>query len=124
MRKLIEACPACEGDLIVTRLTCVQCGTEVHGSFQPNVFSHLEPHDLDFVIQFVKAKGNIKEMERALDTSYWSIRKKLDDIVAFLDTQTLHEDERQQAREAILHRLREGELNIDEAEALLRQLRS
>ena len=56
-------------------------GTEVTGQFSPDLFSRLTPNDFDFVVLFLKARGNIKEMERELGISYWTIRSKLNEIV-------------------------------------------
>jgi hypothetical protein len=74
--KLPRHCPGCNGSLMVTRLTCPNCGTEVTGSFQPDLFSHLASNDFDFVVLFVKSRGNVKEMERELGISYWSVQAK------------------------------------------------
>src|SRR5512140_2486528 len=81
MPKLPRHCPACNASLMVTRLTCPNCGTEVSGSFPPDLFSRLAPNDFDFVILFVKSRGNVKEMERELGISYWTIRSRLNEIV-------------------------------------------
>ena len=81
MPKLPKRCPACNTHLNITRLTCSDCGTEVTGTFPPDLFSRLAPNDFDFVVLFVKSKGNIKEMERELGISYWTIRTRLGEIV-------------------------------------------
>jgi hypothetical protein len=69
---------------MVTRLTCPNCGTEVTGSFPPDLFARLAPNDFDFVVLFVKSRGNVKEMERELGISYWTIRSRLNEIVVQL----------------------------------------
>ena len=79
--KLPRHCPACNASLMVTRLTCPNCGTEVTGSFPPDLFSRLSPNDFDFVVLFVKSRVNVKEMERELGISYWTIRSRLNEIV-------------------------------------------
>ena len=38
MRKIIEKCPACQNDVIVTRIRCTRCECEVIGEFQPHNF--------------------------------------------------------------------------------------
>jgi hypothetical protein len=45
----------------------------------------LTPDDEDFVFYFVRNKGNLKEMERELGGSYWTMRRRLDQIVEQLD---------------------------------------
>jgi hypothetical protein len=81
MPKLPKRCPACNANLNITRLTCPDCGTEVTGNFPPDLFSRLAPNDFDFIVLFVKSKGNIKEMERELGISYWTIRTRLGELV-------------------------------------------
>lgn len=85
MRKIIEQCPSCGGDLIVTALECAHCDTGITGRYQPSLFDRLSAPDLRFVESFVLSKGNIKEMERELGVSYWSIRNRLNDIVEALE---------------------------------------
>ena len=84
MRKLLEKCPACAGELVVTQQTCRSCGTMVVGEFTPNIFSKLTPENLHFVELFVKNKGNVKEMERELGISYWLIRNQLNELIKAL----------------------------------------
>ena len=81
MPKIPEKCPSCESSLFISQMTCSQCGTQVSGHYEPNIFSRLAPTDLNFVVMFVQARGNVKEMERELGISYWTIRRKLDEIV-------------------------------------------
>ena len=126
MRKPIEYCPACHGDLIVTQQTCVQCGTSIVGQFQPNIFSRLSPEDLTFVEDFMRYKGNIKEMERGLGISYWTIRNRLNEVIGALGFETAVDEpkeEKSNSRQAILAQLQEGTLSVDEAAKLLKQLR-
>jgi hypothetical protein len=83
--KIPEKCPSCDGGLVVTRLECPDCGTEVSGRFESRPVSRLAPDDEDFVFYFVRNKGNLKEMERELGGSYWTMRRRLDQIVEQLD---------------------------------------
>lgn len=124
MRKPIEQCPACAGDLIVTQQTCIKCGTSIVGQFQPNIFSRLQPDDLAFVEDFVRYKGNIKEMERGLGESYWTIRNRLNDVIEVLgfEAQGEAEDNADRPnRQEILAQLNEGKLSVDEASELLKK---
>ena len=124
MRKPIEYCPACEGELIVTQQTCTRCGTSVVGQFQPNIFSRLMPNDLAFVEDFVRYKGNIKEMERGLGESYWTIRNRLNELIETLGFEAKGEasDEAPALkRQEILAQVNAGELSVDEAAELLKK---
>jgi len=124
MTKIPEKCPSCASELYISQLTCAVCGTQVSGRYEPNIFSRLAPTDLNFVVMFVRSRGNVKEMERELGISYWTIRRKLDEIVeqlGLLGDQP--PDERSAQRIAVLERLRAGELDVDQAAELLEQIK-
>jgi hypothetical protein len=125
MRKLLERCPACEEELIVTEHTCLHCDTIIRGQFQPNIFSRLSPNNLKFLEVFVRNRGNVKEMERELGWSYWTIRNHLNEIIAALGFEEAEADAEFQDRERqdILERLDKGELNASEAADLLAKLK-
>jgi len=128
MRKLIEQCPACSGEMIVTQQSCTRCETVVMGRFKPDIFSRLSTESLNFIIVFVKNRGNIKEMERELGLSYWSIRNRLNEVIAELGFETEVEDaaatQATQHRQDILARLESGQLSVEEATAQLAQLKT
>ena len=137
MRKIIERCPACGGELLVTRLDCRQCDTRVEGKFRATVFDRLSPESLAFAELFVRLKGNTKQMERELDLPYSTVRSKLDDVVQELGPahgavgeEPLEEvreamsrefraskgdDQNTKGRQEILDRLERGEISADEA---------
>lgn len=144
MPKFPRHCPACNASLMVTRLTCPNCGTEVTGSFQPDLFSRLTPNDFDFVVLFVKSRGNVKEMERELGISYWTIRSRLNEIVVQLglespaasggaetqlDTSAVSDPtatgrSAAERRQQILEKLNAGQLTVSEAAARLEELKN
>lgn len=129
MRKLLEQCPACTGELVVTQQTCVSCGTMVVGEFTPNIFSQLSQEDLHFLELFVKNKGNVKEIEREIGMSYWTIRNRINEIVEALGFEHKHveppvpEETLRQNRQDILARVDSGEIEVNEAATLLKQLK-
>lgn len=125
MAKFPKKCPACQADLVVTRLSCPECGAEVTGSFSPDFFSSLSPNDFDFVVLFLKSKGNIKEMERELGISYWTIRSKLGEIVAQLGLEegASERPDPAERRQQILEQLNAGMITVQEAAALLEKLK-
>jgi hypothetical protein len=119
-----EQCPSCQNQLVITQLTCAFCGTSVAGQFELNIFSRLSTDDLNFVLMFVRSKGNVKEMEREIGISYWTIRRKLDEIVEFLDqASTQPRAGRSAQRILILQQLRSGEISVEEAAALLENIK-
>ncbi|MCB0014359.1 MAG: DUF2089 domain-containing protein [Anaerolineales bacterium] len=123
MRKILEECPACGSDLVITQLSCTRCTTVVNGHFQATPFARLSADQLQFLETFVKSKGNVKEMERELGISYWAIRNQINDMIAELgfDTEPLDTSADAQARHEILQRVETGEITIEEAARLLEE---
>ena len=125
MAKLPKQCPSCNSHLLITRLSCSKCGTDVNGTYPPDVFSRLEPNDFDFIVLFVRTKGNIKEMERELGISYWTIRSKLNAIVESMDSEQSQPNIEavSSQREKILEQLNEGLISVQEAAQMLEALK-
>lgn len=123
MGSIPEHCPSCQSHLVITELSCPVCGTKVNGEYEPNIFSRLSPDDLNFITLFVQAKGNLKDMERSLGISYWTIRRKLDDIVEFLSKPETPVEPRTSRQMSVLDRLKRGEISVQEAAAMLEQIK-
>lgn len=129
MRKLLEMCPACAGELIVTQQTCVRCSTSVVGEFKPTIFARLSPENLAFLELFIKNKGNVKEMEREMGESYWAIRNRINEIIEELGLEKKNVEPSEamvdikEQRQTILNRLDQGDISVDEATEMLKQLR-
>ena len=128
MRKLLEHCPSCNGEMIVSQMSCTSCDTVVLGSFQPNLFSKLTPESLQFLEIFVKNKGNVKEMERETGWSYWTIRNRLNEVITELGFGPKEDEEAEalvaaQQRQDVLLQLERDEISVDEATKLLEKLK-
>lgn len=108
--------------MIVTEMRCTRCETVVQGRFQPNIFSRLSADNLRFLEMFVKSRGNVKDMERELGLSYWTIRNRLNEMIAELGFETPHEAPPAHSRRDVLRQLNEGQIGVDEAAELLKQL--
>jgi len=118
-----QTCPSCGSALAVTQLNCTACGTGVVGKFELSPFFRLKPESLNFLEVFVRNRGNVKEMERETGESYWTIRRQLDEVIAemgFPEASAL--DEISAQRQDILAQLSRGEINVQEATNLLKQL--
>jgi hypothetical protein len=85
MLKLFEKCPACSGPVIITEIKCAHCQLLMRGEFSPGPFSALSEEQFTFVRAFLRARGNLSELEKVLGISYPTIRNKLDEINAALD---------------------------------------
>ncbi len=130
MRKMLERCPSCGGDLLVTQMTCPSCGTVITGSWASCRFCQLSPEHTRLLEAFIRARGNVREMARSLETSYWTVRKQLDELVAAMGYEVPEspldelgsEEEVAQARMEILERLDRGDISAKEARELLEAL--
>jgi hypothetical protein len=125
MRKILERCPSCGGDLEITRVNCTSCETIVVARYQPCPFCRLSPESTRFLETFVKCRGNVKQMERELDISYWTVRRMLDDLILELglEAEPIEEIDSSAEQRAILEQLNQGEITAAQAAELLSQLR-
>jgi hypothetical protein len=108
----------------VTQLTCTACGTGVVGKFELSPFFRLSPESLKFLEVFVRNRGNVKEMERETEESYWTIRRRLDEVITEMGMETVPpEEDASLRRQEVLARLSRGEINVQEATKLLSQIK-
>lgn len=80
-KRLPLQCPACDSPLRVGRLFCSQCNTEVCGNFELPAFARLTEKEQQFVIDFIKSSGSLKDMAKNLGVSYPTVRNVLDDLI-------------------------------------------
>lgn len=119
-------CPVCGERMLVTKLRCSHCGTELSGEFALCRFCRLEEKHLQFVETFLRCRGSIKEVERALGVSYPTVKNMLDAALTALgldekpELRALREKEE---RAEILQRLSDGEIDVDTAIEALHQLK-
>jgi hypothetical protein len=144
-RDVISTCPVCQGELLISRLHCRSCGTALEGEFGVGRFGRLSKEQLALLESFLRARGNLKEMERELGISYPTVRARVDALVRALgladgseplvqadelepmaaaaaDAETEAEADAAAARRAILDRLSRREIGAEEAAAALREL--
>ncbi|MFR6278237.1 MAG: DUF2089 domain-containing protein [Acutalibacter sp.] len=119
-------CPVCGERMLVTKLRCSHCGTELSGEFAPCRFCRLEEKHLQFVETFLRCRGSIKEVERALGVSYPTVKNMLDAALTALgldDKPELRALREKEERAEILQRLSDGEIDVDTAIEALHQLK-
>ncbi|MCE2439410.1 MAG: DUF2089 domain-containing protein [Candidatus Latescibacteria bacterium] len=127
MRKVLESCPTCGGELTISGLQCHACHTRIESQYSTCPFCRLQQQSLDFIEIFVKSRGNIKEMERELGISYPTVRNRLNAVISELGyevgAQPSSQDERGEERGEILKQLNDGKISAADAAELIRQLR-
>ncbi len=119
-------CPVCSHDLEAVRLQCTNCGTAVEGHFELSKFSRLDPEQLAFLELFLKARGNIKEVEREMGLSYPTVRGRLDDLLTALGyaAEPERKTEGTRRRREVLDALDAGKISAEEALRLLRDAKA
>jgi hypothetical protein len=86
LKKMPLECPSCSCNLEVTTLQCQHCDTTVSGKFALPLLASLPPDDQQFVVEFVKSSGSLKEMAKILGLSYPSVRNRLDELIKTIET--------------------------------------
>jgi hypothetical protein len=81
-KKLPLQCPSCQANLKVKKLHCSGCGTEVDGLYDFPLLVSFSREEQDFILNFVKTSGSLKEMAGIMDLSYPTVRNYVDDIIA------------------------------------------
>ncbi len=127
---VISECPVCHGDLVVTKLECCNCGTEIGGKFTLSKFNYLDTEKLYFIEVFVKNRGNIKMIEKEMGFSYPTIKKMLDEVIEQLGYSASDEEEEKPkeeytgpTRKEILEKINNKELSVEEAAKLLAKVK-
>jgi hypothetical protein len=81
VKSLPTACPSCSNKLAVKRLRCEKCETEVEGLYPLPLLASLSRDDQEFILEFMKTSGSLKEMAALLRVSYPTVRNRLDEII-------------------------------------------
>ena len=92
MKRLISKCPVCNGMLKVTTLQCPDCGLELKNTFNLSIFDMLDNDQWEFLITFLKDRGNLKEVQSDMQMSYLTVKKKLDELLTALNLSSTEEN--------------------------------
>ena len=125
MRPEVAACPSCGRELVTRRYECPDCALGIDGEFARNRFSRLSGTAQEFLLLFLQARGNLREVERELSLSYPTVRNRLDAVIRELGLEPgakWSRDEIALERKSILEELEQGKLKPEEAEELLKAL--
>ena len=114
---MIGACPICQHELTISKLSCNHCSTEITGKFKMSKFEQLSDEQKDFALTFIKNEGNIKKIEEDLSISYPTVKNKLKDLKGALG---FDHNEPVINKAEILEKISSGELTPEEGVKLLK----
>lgn len=86
MKQLPVVCPSCFAELRIRSMRCPACDTVVSGDYALPALLRLSVAEQRFVLDFVRSSGSLKELARRMGLSYPTVRNRLDDIIARLET--------------------------------------
>jgi hypothetical protein len=117
MYPVINECPVCKEPLVVTRLHCRNCDTNVEGHFTLGRFHSLSPEQILFAETFIRCEGKINRVEDELNISYPTVRARLNDLIRAMGYEVKEEETPTKSidRGAILAELAEGTISAEEA---------
>jgi hypothetical protein len=116
MTNIPSKCPSCQQPMMITQLGCTHCDTTIAGYYPLSPFALLSEESLKFLEDFIRNRGNVKEMERESEQSYWTIRSQLDKVIAEMGLAGGQSPANlSEQRMQILEQLKAGEIDVDEA---------
>lgn len=116
---MINKCPNCGDELVITSYRCNTCRTEISGEFEMDKFQRLDQEDKDFIELFLIKRGSIKDVGEELNISYPTVRNRIDKIVKKLGRKV----DKKESRIDILNMLDNGDINAEQAKELLKELK-
>ena len=126
--RTLGSCPVCGDEMEVARLHCPSCRSSLEGRFSTCKFCNLSREQMEFLEIFIRARGNIKEVEREMGISYPTVRNRLDNLIRALgfqpqaggeEDQKMLEESRAKRLE-VLDRVANGEIDAEEAARIIR----
>lgn len=109
--------PFTGGDIVVTRIECVDTGVQIEGRFSLGWLGRLTPDQLEFIGLLLKSRNNLQRLAAEAGIAYNTARNRLDDIVAALGGPRSGGGSAE--RSDVLAKLAAKEITVDEAAQLI-----
>jgi hypothetical protein len=107
-------CPSCGASMLVARLECPICETEVTGEFDLCPVCRLEGAFRKLLELFLDAHGNLREVQKRLQVSYPTARHRIEQMFGELEQGPPRPDPK-----VVLKRVEMGDLDVNTAIDLL-----
>ena len=118
-KKILTRCPICGGKLKILKVKCENCGTVIEGEFDMPVVLSLDKDDYDFLILFLKTRGNLSEVAKILGVSFPTAKTRLNSLLKKMGIDEVFE-ERKSVRE-VIEMLEKGEIKVEDAVKMLKE---
>jgi hypothetical protein len=120
-KSIATECPICGGELVISRLSCTACESRIETELPFASLMRLPEELREFVLIFLRCRGNIREVEKELGISYPTVCKRLDLVNDLLSGKsTGPTNNKRLTRGDILAKLENGEITAKEAANLLK----
>lgn len=108
----MRGCAICQSELEIERMRCPACGLAYEGRIGQPRLARLAPEEQQLVEEIVLASCNLKDVARALEVSYPTLRKRVDALIGALGS--LRERDEAETRR-LLDEVEAGALPAEEA---------
>lgn len=122
MNQIFGKCPVCGKELVVTKLECRSCGTDIGGQFSLGRISQFDAEQIQFVETFIKNRGNAYKVGEELGVPYSAVRARLTEIIRAMGYEPGAEPKDEaspkvtpEVRKVILDDLAKGKITADDA---------
>lgn len=126
MHQVFGKCPVCGEELIVTKMECRACGTDIGGQFSIGRMSQFDADQIQFVETFIKNRGNAYKVGEELAMPYSTVRARLTEIIRAMGFEPGAEPKEEppvsvpiEKRKSVLDDLAKGKITADDAVRLL-----
>lgn len=116
MKEVIKQCPVCGSNLIIKKLYCENCETEINGNFVVERSNILDDEDWAFIKEFIDCDGNFRLLSERLGLSYPTLKIRLMKIKNKLkgDKENNEGLKNNDDIDYYLEKLEEGKMSVDE----------
>jgi len=125
MHPVFGKCPVCGKELLITRLECRSCGTDIGGQFSVGRMSQLDSEQIQFVELFIKNRGNAYKVGEEMGLAYSAVRSRLTEVIRAMGYEPGAEPKEEpvtispEKRKSVLDDLAKGRINAEDAVRLL-----
>ena len=119
IKKIVNRCPVCHDEMLISELTCKSCGTIIKGTFKLPLDIRLSTEDLHLLLLIVKHMANLSLVAKEMGISYPTLKNKMLELKRRLGFEKDTKDTLE-----VLERINKGEIDVDTAIKILKRRRN